>query len=93
MDFTEVVKAAVRNKVVLEINSQQERMDLKDVLVKQAKEMGAKFAIDNDAHSIPEIGTLDIGVSIARRGWLEPDDVVNTLPFKEIKKFFKKIRD
>lgn len=92
-DMQAVIKAAAENKVLLEINSQPGRMDLKDIHVKQAKYLGAKFVINTDSHSINELRNINLGIAIARRGWLEPKDVVNTRALKELPKFFRKIRD
>ena len=92
VDINAVIKAAVENRVMLEINSQPERMDLKDIYVKQAKEMGAKFVIDSDSHSANELKNMELGIAIARRGWLEEKNVINTLPLKELPKFFRKIK-
>ncbi len=91
-DLRAVLKAAVDKDVCLEINSQFDRMDLKDSHVREAKSLGAKFVISTDAHSVSELKFMEIGTSIARRGWLESSDVINTRSLKEISKFFRKIR-
>ncbi len=91
-DMRAVLKKAIDNNVCLEINSQPGRMDLKDSHVREAKSLGAKFVINTDAHSTEELKFMELGIGIARRGWLGENDVVNTMQLKELSKFFKKIR-
>ena len=54
------------------------RLDLNDKLCKEAKTYGAKFAISTDAHHISNLELLRFGVAVARRGWLEKEDIINT---------------
>ena len=90
-DFDKMVNTAVKNKVHLEINASPERLDLKDSLIRRAKELGAKFTISTDAHSINGLNAMELGIATARRGWLEKRDVVNTHSLKDLKKYFKRI--
>ncbi|MFO0695242.1 MAG: DNA polymerase/3'-5' exonuclease PolX [Polyangiales bacterium] len=85
-DVERVFAAAAEAGVVLEINAHPERLDLSDVHCRQAKELGARFAISTDAHSTSDFANLGYGVAQARRGWLEASDVVNTLPVAKLKK-------
>ena len=80
LDVERVFKHAAARRIFLEVNSHAERLDLKDSHCKFAKELGARCVISTDAHSTLEFGNLRYGVITARRGWLEPRDVVNTLP-------------
>ena len=61
-------------------------MDLSDVHVKKAKEMGCMFAISTDAHSINDLKNITLGESIARRGWLESARVLNTRSVKDVQR-------
>ncbi|HLD19284.1 MAG TPA: DNA polymerase/3'-5' exonuclease PolX [Candidatus Nanoarchaeia archaeon] len=88
-DFDKMVETSVKNKVHLEINASPERLDLKDSLIRRAKELGAKFTVSTDAHSINGLVAMELGVAMARRGWLEKKDVVNAHGLKELSKFFK----
>ena len=90
-DFDKMVNTAVKNKVHLEINASPERLNLKDSLIRRAKELGAKFTISTDAHSINGLNAMELGIATARRGWLEKRDVVNTHSLKDLKKYFKRI--
>lgn len=83
-DFEEVVKAASGEGVALEINAHPARLDLNDVLARRAKEMGARLAIDTDAHSSRQLDLMSYGVFTARRAWLEKEDVINTYPRKKL---------
>jgi DNA polymerase (family 10) len=89
INLQEVVKAAVDHGVVLEINAYPDRLDLKDVDARMARDMGAKLAIDTDAHSALQLELMKFGVFTARRGWIEAKDVVNTLPLQELLKILK----
>ncbi len=90
-DFEKVVRAAIKNKVHLEINASPERLDLKDSLIRRARELGATFTISTDAHSTDGLLAMEYGVAMARRGWLEAKDVVNTLPIEKFKKKMKRL--
>lgn len=82
-DFERVAKEAARRKVALEINASPERLDLDDTLLRQAKALGARFTISTDAHHPKHLRNMRYGVAIARRGWIEASDVLNTLPLSE----------
>jgi DNA polymerase (family 10) len=75
-----VFDAARANGVALEINGQPDRLDLDDSLARRARDRGIKLMIDSDAHSPAALGNLRWAVAVARRAWLEPDDVLNTRP-------------
>jgi DNA polymerase (family 10) len=79
-DFERVVDAAVRRGVWLEINASPERLDLGAHLIRTAKARGAKFIISTDAHHPKHLRSMRFGVITARRGWLAPADIMNTLP-------------
>ncbi len=78
-DFDRIVAEAVRRNVWLEINASPERLDLNGPLVRTAKSRGAKFTISTDAHHPKHLHNMWYGVVTARRGWLGPADVLNTL--------------
>ncbi len=82
-DFDAVSSACARNGVAMEVNASPERLDLHASLIRAAKSRGVKFLIDTDAHHTRHLGNMKFGVKMARRGWLEPTDVLNTLPFRE----------
>jgi DNA polymerase (family 10) len=78
-DFERVAAEAVRRGVWLEINASPERLDLHGALIRSAKARGARFAISTDAHHPKQLDYMRYGVLTARRGWLGPDDILNTL--------------
>ncbi|HLC75567.1 MAG TPA: DNA polymerase/3'-5' exonuclease PolX [Candidatus Peribacterales bacterium] len=84
-DVDAVLNAAKANNVWIELNTSHERLDLPDVHLRRAKELGVKIVMGSDAHSTKGFD-YRFGILQARRGWLEKGDVVNTLPFTE---FFK----
>jgi DNA polymerase (family 10) len=90
VDIDEVMEAAKRNGKALEINATLERLDLDDIHCRKAKEMGIKLAIGTDSHHLDQLWMISLGVGVARRGWLETPDLLNTLPFKEILKWCRR---
>ena len=79
VDMDAVLEAARRTGTILEINAFPSRLDLIDVYVRRAKNMGIRIAIGTDAHSSGQLDLMKFGVTVARRGWLEKKDVINTL--------------
>ena len=77
-DFDRVAAEAVRRGVWLEINASPERLDLHGTLIRTARAKGAKFTISTDAHHPKHLASMRYGVVTARRGWLGPDDILNT---------------
>ncbi|WP_422445429.1 DNA polymerase/3'-5' exonuclease PolX [Thermoanaerobacterium sp. DL9XJH110] len=89
VDLELILKAAAETGTILEINSSPDRLDLNDLMAKRAKEMGVKISIDTDAHEKDGLKDMKYGVWVARRGWLEKKDVINTLPLDELLKELK----
>ena len=90
IDIEEVLKAARDTHTHLEINAFPQRLDLNDLNCRRAKEIGAKLAIGTDAHTIEQLPTMKLGISVARRGWLSSSDVINTLSVEELLKAIRK---
>jgi DNA polymerase (family 10) len=80
MDFEKIAIAAARNGVALEVNASPERLDLGDALLRTAKSKGCKFVVSTDSHHPKHLLNMRYGVTMARRGWLERGDVLNTRP-------------
>ncbi len=80
IDLEEVFRAALRTDTALEINAMPERLDLRDIHVLRARELGVELLIGTDAHSIAQLDLMRFGVGIARRGWCRADDILNTKP-------------
>lgn len=87
-DWPLIFKECKKTKTILEINAHPNRMDLTDTLVRQALEYGVKFIINTDSHDIAQMNNMRFGVAVARRGWAEKKDIVNTLPWVEFIKLF-----
>jgi DNA polymerase (family 10) len=87
IDAAELGEAAAREGVALEVNANPARLDLEGAAVQAATEAGAKVAINTDAHRPGEFGNVRYGVHTARRGWAEPEDVVNAWPLPELRDF------
>lgn len=89
-DFDAVVTKAVARNVALEVNAGPERLDLGGPEIRAAKKRGAKFMINSDAHHPLHLNYLKYGVITARRGWLEKQDVLNTLPLAEFQQAIRR---
>ena len=83
LDWDAFYREAAETRTVLEVNGSEERLDLDDRRARAALEAGNRFVVDSDAHYLHEYENLDWGVSQARRAWLEPHNVLNTLPLVE----------
>ncbi len=84
VDMEVLLDAAASTGTVLEINAYPSRLDLNDVNARKAKNKGVTLTIDTDAHSMEQLGLMEFGVNVARRGWLEKDDLVNTRGVKDV---------
>jgi DNA polymerase (family 10) len=92
IDLERVLEAARERGCVLELNAQPDRLDLDDRGCRLAKEIGVRIAISTDAHRVADLGLMRFGVDQARRGWLEPGDVVNTLPLESLRRVLRPAR-
>jgi DNA polymerase (family 10) len=90
MDMERVMQAALERGRFLEINAQPERLDLNDIYARRAKEMGLKLAISTDAHHVGGLAYMRFGITQARRGWLEAEDVLNTRSWEDLKALLKR---
>jgi len=84
VDLPAVLEAAARTGTALEINSYPSRLDLSDVNARAAREVGARLAINSDAHDASQLEVMRYGINVARRAWLERKDVLNALSLKEL---------
>jgi DNA polymerase (family 10) len=82
-EMEKVLDACAKNGVAMECNSYPDRLDLKEVYLRMCKERGVKVVISTDSHNTTNLNFIRYGVTMARRGWLEKKDVINTLPAKE----------
>ncbi len=78
-DVDAVLEACAEHGVAVELNANPERLDLKDTHLMRAKELGVPVVISTDAHNPRSLGLMRYGIEQARRAWLEPQDVLNTL--------------
>jgi DNA polymerase (family 10) len=92
VDMEAVIKQAKETGTALEINAQPRRMDINEIWVRRAVEEGVMMTISTDSHSLGNFEFMEIGVSIARRGWATKENILNTRPWKEIQKFVNEKR-
>jgi DNA polymerase (family 10) len=88
----ELIEAAKKFGKVLEINAYFERLDLDDIHCRKAKEMGIQVAISTDSHHPDQMWMMSLGVAVAKRGWLEKKDVLNTLSLKDILRWCHQVK-
>jgi len=84
VDMEAIFQTAVRTNTMLEINAMPSRLDLKDIHAYRARELGVKLVINTDAHSTEHLAFMRFGVGVARRGWCQAQDIINTKPLKEV---------
>jgi DNA polymerase (family X) len=84
VDLEAVFAAARTHGKAVEINSSPERMDLSDVNARRAGALGLPVAVSTDTHSLRELDHLELGIGIARRAWLPPEQVLNTRPLDDL---------
>jgi DNA polymerase (family 10) len=89
LQFERVVEKAVETGTFLEINSQPNRLDLRDTHARMAGEAGVKIAVNTDAHQLSALQHIDMGVAQARRAWLSKEQVLNTRTWAQIAKLRK----
>jgi DNA polymerase (family 10) len=90
VDVERVIEKGLETLTFLELNSQPDRLDLRDVNARRAGEAGLKIPVDTDAHQISALDWMEIGIAQARRAWLTKDQVLNTRTWKQIEKLKKK---
>lgn len=93
IDMMDVIDGAAQHQVILELNASPYRLDIDWRYLKYAKEKGVMISINPDAHAAAGLSDVLYGVGIARKGWQETKDVLNTRKVNDIKDVFKKLRD
>jgi DNA polymerase (family 10) len=91
VDMDRVIECAAKTGTMLEINANPNRRDLNDVHARAAARAGVRILIDSDAHGVNTLGIVRWGVATARRAWLGPAQVANTLPWSEFAPLRKRV--
>jgi DNA polymerase (family 10) len=89
VDMEAVFRAAAKYDKALEINAMPNRLDLKDIHVYRARELGVKLIMGTDAHSTAQLGFMRFGIGVARRGWCQNKAILNTRPLEDILAFLR----
>jgi DNA polymerase (family X) len=89
VDVERLIEKAVETGTFIEINSQPNRLDLRDVHARRAGEAGVKIPVNTDSHELRALQHIEMGVAQARRAWLTKDQVLNTRTWTEIRKLLK----
>lgn len=87
LDWDKIFKFCLKKQKFLEINALPDRLDLPDVVVKEAVKRGVKLVIGSDAHGKDNMKLLKFGIFVARRGWAKRNDIINTLGYNQIKSY------
>jgi DNA polymerase (family X) len=90
IDLERVIEKALETQTFLEMNSQPDRLDLRDVHARAAREAGLKLVVNSDGHEIGAQDYVEFGIGQARRAWLTKTDVVNTRTWKQIERIRKR---
>jgi DNA polymerase (family 10) len=90
IDMQAIVRQAKKRGCFLELDAQPDRLDLDDIYCQMARDEGVLVSVDSDAHSRFDFAYLDYGIGQARRGWLEPGDVLNTRDLAELRRLLKR---
>ena len=89
IDMDKVIDACAANSVAVELNANPYRLDIDWRLIRGAIRRGVKISINPDAHSIKQIDFIALGVMIARKGWCEKTDVINTRDASGFERFIR----
>lgn len=89
IDWEQVFDFALKNNKWIEINADPMRLDLPDFLVHDAVKLGVKLTLGTDAHHKDGMDNMPNAISVARRGWAEKKDIVNTRSLKEFEDMLK----
>ncbi len=89
VDMEAVFHVAAKTNTILEINAMPSRLDLKDIHAYRARELGVKLVINTDAHSTEHLQFIRFGIGVARRGWCQAQDILNTRPLDEIMTYLR----
>jgi DNA polymerase (family 10) len=92
IDLEQIFHAAKERDVAVELNAQPDRLDLSDLHLFRAREIGVKIAINTDAHSTEQLRFINYGIDQARRGWLEKRHVLNAMTRLELEAWLKQRR-
>lgn len=87
IDFDKILRIAKETGTILEINSSS-RLDLRDFYIRRAKQEGVKMIINTDAHHKDQLNLMQYGVSQARRGWADKEDIINTNSVEKLLEYF-----
>jgi DNA polymerase (family 10) len=89
VDMDRVIEEAARTGVLLEVNGSVNRLDLNDINCRKAKEAGAMIVLSTDSHRLTQLDNMRYAVHTARRGWLERENVLNTMPLERVREIFR----
>jgi DNA polymerase (family 10) len=92
IDLEQIFHAARENNVAIELNAQPDRLDLNDIHLLRARDLGVRIAINTDAHNAEQLRFIQYGIDQARRGWLEKQNVLNAMTRPQLEVWLKQRR-
>ena len=90
VNLEKIISTAKKTNTCLEINASPDRLDLDDKSARKAAEKGIKLVINTDAHHIKQLNNMELGINVARRAWLEKENILNTLDYKDLIEFLNR---
>lgn len=90
LDWKKIFEKVLRDNQWIEINCDPMRLDLPDMLVREAVKNGVKLTLGTDSHHIDSMDNMPFGISVARRGWAQKGDIINTCSLSEFEKLIEK---
>ncbi|MFZ3588399.1 DNA polymerase/3'-5' exonuclease PolX [Bacillus sp. DJP31] len=87
VDMDMLIELARETNTALELNANPNRLDLSSIYIQKAQDAGVKVIINTDAHHIDQLGYMDLGVSVAKKGWIRKENVVNAWSLEQLKAF------
>lgn len=90
LDWAKLFEFCKKSNKALEINAWPQRLDLLDVLVKEAVSKEIKLIINTDSHNVEQMDMMEYGVSVARRGWATSNDILNSMSYNDLEEWFKR---
>lgn len=91
LEWSRVFDACIRHKTALEISASPYRLDIYDSIIQEAKKRGVQMVVSTDAHSVEQMSNMRFGVGMARRGWCESNDLLNTMSIGKLKQWLARI--
>lgn len=89
LDWSKIFEFCIKNNKYLEIDADPQRLDLPDILVREAVKSGVKMTLGTDSHDVSMLDNMNYGIYVARRGWCQTENIVNSFSLNKLKEVIK----